>query len=369
MKKVLILNPIMYTPEGGKRKQKSIKDTLLITVCLGFIERGYQPTLIADEYYRPLIDETYPFEFLFFRHKYEKVFSPYKMPYPVGLRKYLKNHQNEFEFVISSEVFSLYSYIAASVCKNKLIVWHEMAIHNQMMHGLASKFWYGIVARRQFRNVLIAPRSSKSQAFIKQYCNNVSKGIFQHPIDVNKFVFTRDKGNYFISISQLVERKRVDKIISVFDDFSKDNDYKLIICGDGDQRDFLEKNVMEKQLQDRVVFKGQVQHQELSALLQNAAGLLVYTAKDNSILTISESIACGTPVLTTGVPDNAHYVSQSECGIVKDEWDSDDIKSLVERQNSYVCCCEKAREKLTNTYLANQFIELSKDLKEKDKNG
>ena len=364
MKKVLILNPIMYTPEGGKRKQESIKDTLLVTVCLGFIELGYQPTLIADEYYKPLIDETYSFEIIFLKHKYEKVFSPYKIPYPIGLREYLKNHQNEFEFVISSEVFSLYSYIAASVCKNKLIIWHEMAIHNRMMHGLVSKFWYKIVARRQFKDVLIAPRSNKSQSFIKHYCNNVNNGIFQHPIDVNKFVFTRDKGNYFISISQLVERKRVDKIISVFEDFSKDSDYKLIICGDGDQREFLKKNVLQKRLQDIVVFKGQVQHRELSTLLQNAAGLLVYTSKDNSILTISESIACGTPVLTTGIPDNAHYVSQSECGIVKDDWNSDDMKTLVERQDYYVCCCEKAREKLTNTYLANQFIELSKDLKE-----
>ena len=74
MKKVLILNPIMYTTEGGKRKQKSIKDTLLVTVCLGFIELGYQPTLIADEYYKPLIDETYSFEIIFLSINMKKYF-------------------------------------------------------------------------------------------------------------------------------------------------------------------------------------------------------------------------------------------------------------------------------------------------------
>lgn len=364
MKKVLILNAILYTPENG-RKLKSINDSLLITVCRGFVAAGYEPTLIADSYYKPLDEEKYEFEILYFDHVYEKIFSPYKMPFPKGLKKYLKEHKDEYDFIVSSEVFSWYSLMAAQEAKEKLIVWQELALHNKMFHGYASRIWYAVVGKLFFKDVLIAPRSEKAKRFILQYCNNVDSEIYQHPIDINKFSAQRKKQRCFISVSQLVERKQVDKIIAEFSKFhSTHSEYELYVCGEGKEKKKLLDLTHRLGLNDAVHFTGAVNHNELSGLLGKAMALLIYTNKDNSILTISEAIASGTPVLTTPVPDNSQYVAKTNTGIVKSNWGSLDVEKIVSNNNEYINNCIAVREELTNIALAKKIIILSGKLHE-----
>lgn len=359
MKRVLILNPILYTPEYKGRKFETIDDTLLITVCNGFKSIGWDPTLIADIDYRPLKDTKIPFKVIFLKHKYEKIFKSSRMPFPVGLDKFLKLYGNQYDLVISSEVFSWYSYIACKYVKSKLIIWQEMAMHNKMLHGYASRIWYGVIGRLRFRDVRIAPRSKRAYYFISKYCNNVIRDVFQHPVDIKQFQVSENKEYYFISASQLVKRKHIDKIIKAFSGFVKKYpNYTLYICGDGNEKVNLKKEAIELGIEDSVVFKGNLPHDQLGNLLKKAIALLVYTEKDNSILTISEAIACGTPVLTTPVPDNSLFVQDLELGIVKDDWTEKELEKIVLENNQYVNNCKKAREQLTNTFLAKKFIEL-----------
>lgn len=364
MKKVLLINPILYTAENDTRKLTSIQDTLFVTVCKGFLEIGYEPVLLADEYYRPVNEEYFGFEIIYFKHRLRKIFKPSKMPLPIGLISYLrKNHQN-FDFIITSEAFSWYSLIASIMCPDKTIIWQELAIHNKMLNGYASKVWYGIMVRLFMKKIVIAPRSEKAKQFIKLYCNRVDKDIYQHPIDIDKFKVKETKEKYFISISQLVPRKNVNKIIHCFSDFFLNNsDYSLLICGDGEKKEELMKMAEESVACNKIRFLGQIGHSELGKLLAGSQGLLIYTDKDNSILTISESIACATPILTTTVPDNSVYVSHNKCGIVKNDWDDRDMSELVRNNEFYIRNCLDVRKKLTAKYLANEFDKLFKRIK------
>lgn len=365
MKRVLILNAILYTPENG-RKLETISDSLMVTVCKGFLAAGYKPTLIADSYYKPLEIEDYGFEIIYFDHSLEKLFSPYKMPFPKGLRKYLKQYKDEYDFIISSEVFSWYSFIAACVAKEKLIVWHELALHNKILAGYASRIWYELVGRAVFGDVLIAPRSEKARCFISQYCNNVDSKIYQHPIDTDAFTIcsAKEKLNYFISVSQLVQRKQVNKIIEMFSKFHLTHqDFELCICGDGEEKNVLMDLVNKLGISDVVFFKGMIKHDELAELLKRAKALLIYTNKDNSILTISEAIASGTPILTTSIPDNSDFVIKTNTGIVKDDWAEVDLERIIIRNSEYIDNCSLARNELTNISLAKKFIKLSERLK------
>ena len=59
---ILILNPILFTAEHNIiPKVKSIKDTMIYNMCLGFIQLGHNITLAAAEEYHPTESETYEF--------------------------------------------------------------------------------------------------------------------------------------------------------------------------------------------------------------------------------------------------------------------------------------------------------------------
>ena len=73
--KVLIVNPIMYTNETDNiKKVRTLKDTLMYNVCLGFLANGVEPTLIASADFKPIINETYTFNILFFKTRFHSTY-------------------------------------------------------------------------------------------------------------------------------------------------------------------------------------------------------------------------------------------------------------------------------------------------------
>ena len=85
--------------------------------------------------------------------------------------------------------------------------------------------------------------------------------------------------------------------------------------------------------------------------------MLVYTQKDNSMISIAESIAVGTPVITTNVPDNAKYVKDYNLGIVSDNWDWQELDKIVADNQRYISNCKEYRVNLDNRHNVGLFIE------------
>ncbi len=67
MSKVLVINPILYTAESNRiPRVDSIKDTMIYSMCLGFLRAGHEVVLAAAVDYRPVKEEEYPFPVLWF---------------------------------------------------------------------------------------------------------------------------------------------------------------------------------------------------------------------------------------------------------------------------------------------------------------
>jgi 1,2-diacylglycerol 3-alpha-glucosyltransferase len=63
---ILVLNTIFYTADRKKIPEvKSIKDTMIYGMCLGFVLNGHRVTLAGAEDYKPVVEEKYDFEVLF----------------------------------------------------------------------------------------------------------------------------------------------------------------------------------------------------------------------------------------------------------------------------------------------------------------
>ena len=208
------------------------------------------------------------------------------------------------------------------------------------------------------RKVRIVARSNNAKKFIEKFCNNVSNEIIDHGVELDKFNFSKEKENKFIVISQLIERKRIDGIIIEFSKFlEKYKDYKLIIIGDGEKRGELEKLVKKLNINSSVEFKGNRTHQEIIPILSKSKAMLINTMKDNSMLTIVESIACGTPIVTTNVPYNCYYIEKNNLGIVcKENIENKDLEKIVSNNDKFVENCINYRYFVSNEYHINQFI-------------
>ena len=356
--KVLIVNAILYTSESKKvKKVSSIKDCMIYDLCKAFYEKGHEVTLIAADDYRPINKEEYPFKIIWMKSYLPKVFIPNKIPYNHGITKYINSHN--FDLIICSEVFSLDTLMAVRSKNKNIIIWQEMAFHQKMAKQMASKFWHNVIVKHRYKSVRIVPRTENAKRFISNYSNNVSPNIIPHGVDTEKFHAVEEKEDYFVVVSQLIERKRIDQIIQAFADYrEKENkQFLMYILGDGDQADALRKLAKSLLVSDAVIFTGKKNHDDMVDILSRARAMLVYTRKDNSMISIAESLSVCTPVLTTSVPDNALSIKENELGIVKDEWTWKELKTIVCDNERFVNNCLKYRDQLDNKHNVDMFIE------------
>jgi 1,2-diacylglycerol 3-alpha-glucosyltransferase len=356
--RILIINAILYTNEDKiVRKVESVRDCMICDLCDAFVEKGHHVTLIAAEEYRPIIDEKYRFDVVWMKSYLKSIFMANKIPFNLKIRNYLKN--NEFDLVISSEIFSIDTLLAAITCPEKLIIWQEMAFHQKMAKKLASKIWHNVILKLCYKDVRVIPRTYNARKFISNYTSNISENTIQHGVNLDKFECKLVKERIFIVSSQLIARKRVDLVLKAFNEFCDkvSDEFVLYIAGDGNQKEELMALATELNMMDNVVFLGKVEHTELIGYLKNAMAMLVYTEKDNSMISITESIAVATPVITTAIPDNSKYIKEHNLGIVSDNWGWQEMKQIVMNNDLYVNNCKAYRYIIDNKHNVDLFIQ------------
>ena len=365
--KILIINCILSTAEHGIIKRKeSIRDCMISNFARGFIELGHQVTLLASEEFKPTgEDRDLPFEVIYFPSRLPQLFKPSLLPWPRGMHKWLKQHAGSYDLVITSEAFQIPSLIASRVCPSRLIIWQEMDRHQRLMHQLPSRFWHNIVLPLFMRHVTIVPRSEPAKQFIGHYSDHVSDVIVDHGTDAHTLYPTDEHDNAFIVVSQLVERKRVDRIITKFAKIVGNDSYRhyrLDIIGDGDQRQELERLVATLGIGDKVVFHGFMPHEQLASPLRRSLALLVDTSSDLNMVTIAEAITSGTPVVTNTKPSTASFIAANGLGVVRDDWDENDLIEIINNYDKMHEACVKEGKELTNVACARKMISINPPL-------
>lgn len=356
---VLIINPVLYTSETKNiTRAETIKDTMIYDLCLAFIQEGHNVTLFAGEPFKPVCKEEYPFNIVWANCSLKNIFLPNCIPFIPSLISYLKKNKSKIDLIITSEVFSINSLNAALLGGKKVIIWHELAKHNAIFKKIPSKIWYNIIARIFLRNTTVIARSEEARKFISKYCRKTQNFVIDHGVNLDKFVPNTSKDNYFAVCSQLIQRKRIDLIISEFSQYLKefDNSAILYIIGDGELKEDLTAQCKNLKIENSVIFTGKINHDRLVPLLSHAKALLIKTEKDNNMISIVEAIAVGTPILTTDVPLNCSYIKKYSLGIAKD-WDKNDLKEISDNNEFYVNNCMKYRIELSTIKKAQDFSE------------
>lgn len=333
---------------------------MIVGMCRAWIEAGHQVTLLAIDDYRPKEEESYPFDIVYFKNNTKSIF-PDALPCSFKMHSYIKKHAQRFDLILSSEVFGFHSLSAAIWAPGKTLIWQELTAHQRKMRTIPSRIWHSCIVPLFFRKIrVVVARSEPAQKFISHYISHVSDEYVDHGIDIRKFHVSEIKKRQFISIAQLIPRKRVDLIIDKFARFTQDeaySDFKLLIAGRGILENELKEKVRSLCLEKNIRFLGFLNHTDLNKHLSESVASLVYTNNDLNMVSIPESIVSGTPIVTNTVPALSEFIRDKKLGIVNDDWGYDELKEIAEN-NIYHSNCLKQRNLLSSQTAAQRLINI-----------
>jgi len=170
---------------------------------------------------------------------------------------------------------------------------------------------------------------------IKFLMNPIDLSLFQkrEKIEICKKLKHDPKFNYLLYIGRLVENKGIENILNAFKNISKEqNDVKLIIIGSGplelEIKDFIKKN----QLQESILLKGQMTHNEICYYYNIASVLLNPGASGGLPNVVIEAIASQLPIIATDFGATRDFVNEEKhTGILIKNYDSQSIESAILR--------------------------------------
>lgn len=152
----------------------------------------------------------------------------------------------------------------------------------------ASKFYSDINIKKEKVNIVI---------------DNSTSNISKNDIDFFRDYNIPSDSKVILYFGRLVERKGIIFLLEAFSCIPKNEDYWLMVCGDGPMLNKCKEIVLNNHL-DKVIFTGKIQP-NLRRKFYERANVFVLPSwpRQGSVeawgLTINEALECGTPVIAT----------------------------------------------------------------------
>jgi len=164
--------------------------------------------------------------------------------------------------------------------------------------------------------------------------NGIDEAIFK-PRDKQelrqKYGFSpREK--IMVCVSRLIPRKRVDSVIRATALLAREiPDLRLIVIGDGDQHQELQKLVAELYVDQRVELKGWLPQHEISDYLCLADVFVSPPDFEGLGIVFIEALACGAPVVGTSVGGIPDIIEDGRNGILVPPGDVDQLAQGIKK--------------------------------------
>jgi glycosyltransferase involved in cell wall biosynthesis len=151
-------------------------------------------------------------------------------------------------------------------------------------------------------------------------------------------------GIRIISTRNLYQIYGVEQLIDAFTSLREYAVATLVICGDGPERERLERKTEQLGLGGRVEFRGRLGSGALAGELR-AADVYVSTSRsDSTSVSLLEAMACGVPPVVTDIPANREWIREGENGILVPPGDPVSLAAAIHRMIDDRALASAARE-------------------------
>ncbi len=143
--------------------------------------------------------------------------------------------------------------------------------------------------------------------------------VIHPPVDIEKISPSSKKDNYFLTASRFVPYKKIDLIV---DAFSKLPDQKLVVIGEGP-----DKEKIKSLAGSNVEILPRQSYDKLIDYMKNAQGF-IFAAEEDFGITMVEALAAGTPVIAYNVGGASEIVQEGK-GILFDKQTPEALANAV----------------------------------------
>lgn len=169
-------------------------------------------------------------------------------------------------------------------------------------------------------DVLIA-NSNYVAKRINKFWRRECKVIYP-PVDIDRLSPNgKDPEDFYVVFSRFVPYKRIDLAILACKKLGK----KLVVIGDGEQRDYLKSLANEN-----ITFTGRISDEEVKDYLQRCKAMIFSAEEDFGIVPL-EAQACGRPVIAYGKGGALETVVDGVTGVFFREQEVDSVVSAIQK--------------------------------------
>ena len=134
------------------------------------------------------------------------------------------------------------------------------------------------------------------------------------------------EGPTLLSVGHLIDRKGHDLIIRAMPGL---REFRLLIAGDGVERDNLQELAKTLRVTDRVTFLGGVRPENMPRLYSAADALILASSREGWANVLLEAMACGTPVVASNVWGTPEVVADPAAGVLMAERTANGVANSV----------------------------------------
>jgi len=181
--------------------------------------------------------------------------------------------------------------------------------------------------------------SNVMKSLLEERIKNLKLQTVYNGVDIKSFVEKNESvytsifhkkadGFYFVSVGRLIYLKRFDLLIEAFSHLKSDKDIKLLIVGDGPEMNNLNKLVLKKKLNNRILFMGFCSN--VPNLLKLSDCFVLTSDSEGLSISIIEALAAKLPVIATKVGGNSELVFNRINGFLIEK---NNLRELINKMN------------------------------------
>ncbi|MFQ3308541.1 MAG: glycosyltransferase involved in cell wall biosynthesis [Candidatus Nanohaloarchaea archaeon] len=181
------------------------------------------------------------------------------------------------------------------------------------------------VIRSVWRNAEAIVANSSGLRDLARETMDINIDIIPNGVDVSQFAPRASEKTRFrvLTVARLIERKRVGDIIEAV----KGLDVELVIVGEGNKKSKLKAMVSKQGLDDKIDFKGYVEHDKLPKIYESADLFVLPSLNEGMSNTLLEAMAAGLPIVTTDTGGTEELIDGN--GKIVEKENSSEIRSAI----------------------------------------